>query len=242
MNNNARIIKDYDLNDERITLEYLYDTDDWDLVECNLNLDPIKLEKYYNDFVDQFDHLKFYFSAYPEKVDIDKSKRLFQEEGKPGIGCGPIFGFTLAWPSERYEPLPAPSQLNKSMYPEVNYETFIDDAKILTKFNFGYLTELIDLLGFDALRQPVMATHHPGMTIGQHTDRKDPLKLHIPIITNNDACFLFGKEKERCYHMKVGKVYILNTGYPHGTENPTGLRTHLISRILKYHTPYVLGL
>lgn len=242
MENNARVIKNYTTDDLKITLEYLYNTNDWDIVECNVELDSNKLKQYHDDFVKQFDHLRFFFNSYTEKLDVVESSRLVKEEGKCGIDCGPISGFTLAWPSERYEPLPAPTQLNREMYPEVNYKTFIDDAKILTKFNFGYLTELIELLGVDALKQLVIVTHNAGMTIGQHVDRKDPLKLHIPIITNEDAYFLFGEEKERCYHMKVGKIYVLNTGNHHGTTNPSGTRTHMISRIGKSNIQHVLGL
>ena len=240
--NDARVIKNYKKRDRRITIDYLYDTNDWDLVECNVDLDADALKQYHDDFVKQFEHLRFSFNDYKEKLNQPESIRLVQEEGKCGIDCGPISGFTLAWPSERYEPVPAPSQLSPEMYPEVNYETFIDDAKILSKFNFGYLTVLLDLLGFDALRQLVMVQHNPGMTIGQHIDRKDPLKLHIPVVTNPDAFFVFGPNKERSYHLKVGKVYILNTGYHHGTVNPTGVRTHLISRITKDHVNHVLSL
>lgn len=242
MIDNARVIKNYRMDDYNVSLENLYDNDDWDIVECNINLNIDKLKKYHDDFVNQFNRIRFSFNYHTDKLDITESIRLVQDEGKCGIDCGPISGFTLAWPSERYEPLPAPSQVNKEMYPEVNYPTFIDDAKILTKFNFGYLTELIELLGFDALRQLVMVEHAPGMTIGQHTDSRDPLKLHIPLITNSDAYFLFGEDKERCYHMKVGKIYVLNTGYYHGTTNPTGSRIHLISRVKKTHIQHVLGL
>jgi hypothetical protein len=239
---NARIIKNYSMNDTNVTLDYIYDIDEWDLIECNINLDPEKLKKYHDEFIKQYDYLRFFFNGYAEKLNKQESIRLVQEEGKCGIDCGPISGFTLSWPIERYEPLPPPSQLNLEMYPEVKYETFMDDSKILEKFKFGYLIDLINILGVDALQQLVMVTHNPGMTIGQHIDRKDPLKLHIPIITNNNAFFLFGKNKERSYHMKVGKVYVLNTGIYHGTINPTGVRTHFITRIKKDHLMNVISL
>ena len=70
------------------------------------------------------------------------------------------------------------------------------------------------------------------MYIRQHLDSKD-LKLHIPIYSNDAALFHFGKERDRSYHLKVGKAYILNTADWHGTSNDTldGYKIHLLSRI-----------
>ena len=57
-------------------------------------------------------------------------------------------------------------------------------------------------------------------------------KLHIPLVTNEDALFTFGKEREVKYNMKVGKIYILNTNAYHGTENNGKTdRAHFITRI-----------
>ena len=126
-----------------------------------------------------------------------------------------------------------PAQANLNIFPEVKYDTFIDDAKIMKKFNIGYLKEMIDLLGEDSFRQAIITTHHPGMYIRQHIDSK-VLKLHIPVETHENAYFHFGKDKEiGKYHMKLGKVYILNTGDWHGTTNEgEHKRSHIITRVL----------
>ena len=225
-----RIIKNYD--PELLTTHLLYETNDWDLVELNVNLDTDKLTQWYKDLSNDYSHMRFEFDKYPEKIELSISKRMV-EEGYCGYYCGPIDGITLAWPEEKYEPLPPPAQANPDMYPEVNYDTFIDDAKIMKKFNIGYLKEMIDLLGEDSFRQAIITTHHPGMYIRQHIDSK-VLKLHIPIETHDNAYFHFGENKELGkYHMKLGKVYILNTGDWHGTTNEGTLkRSHIITRVL----------
>lgn len=55
-------------------------------------------------------------------------------------------------------------------------------------------------------------------------------RIHFPVWTNPDAKFFFivrGKKQE--YHMEVGKVYLLNGGYPHqGVNMGTEDRIHLI--------------
>lgn len=235
----ARVIKDYDSKD--ITTDFLYNTNDWDLVELNYKLDPNKLNDWYNQLSIDFHHMRFRFDKFPEKLELEVSKRMV-EEGYCGYYCGPIDGITLAWPEEKYEPLPPPVQANLDVFPEVNIDTFINDAKIMSKFKVGYLKEMVDVLGEDSFRQAIITTHHPGMYIRQHIDSKI-LKLHIPVETHENALFHFGKYKERSYHMKLGHIYILNTGYWHGTTNEGDkLRSHIITRIPEHHVSYVLGL
>lgn len=225
-----RIVRNYD--PDKLTNEFLYNTNDWDLIELNYELDPQKLSNWFQQFSKDNAHLKFSFDRYPEKIELSISKKMV-EQGYCGYYCGPIEGITLAWPKERYEPLPPPTQANPEIYSEVNYETFIDDAKIMTKFKAGYLKEMIDILGEDSFRQCIITIHHPGMYIKQHIDSKI-LKLHIPVETHDNAFFHFGKNRELGkYNMKLGKIYILNTGDWHGTTNESDLkRSHIITRIM----------
>jgi hypothetical protein len=103
---------------------------------------------------------------------------------------------------------------------------------------------MVDTIGKDAFRQAIIVCHHPTMKILQHQDSPDCLKLHIPIKTNKDAVFKFGKDGEREYHLKEGKVYLLNTGIWHGTDNPspTQERIHIITRITGEHLSRVMML
>ncbi len=225
----VRIIKDYDPINHGITKEFLYNSNDWDLIELNYKVNASDLKHWWGEIEKEFSQMKFNFDKNSDLIKIDLSKKMV-EEGYCGYYCGPIDGITLAWPEEKYEP-----QANLDKFPEVNYETFIDDAKILPKINFGYFKKLIEDLGIDSFRQAIVTTHHPGMYIKQHRDSK-VLKMHIPIISHPGAYFHFGENKERKHHMEEGKVYILNTGDWHGTTNETEIfRSHIISRVVESH-------
>ena len=237
-----RIIKNYDPHTHHITNEFLFETNDWDLIELNYNIDVEKMQGWYNILEDQYSNLKFGFNNNLQKLNVETSKQMV-DDGFCGYYCGPIEGITLAWTEERYEPLPPSEQCNADLFPEVDTKTFRNETHILSKLRFGYLDYLINLFGEDAWKKAVVTIHHPGMYIRQHLDSKD-LKLHIPIYSNETALFHFGKDRDRSYHMKVGKAYILNTADWHGTSNETnsGFKIHTISRIKQHVMQYVLGL
>ena len=237
----ARVIKEYDPNNHGITEEFLHDSNDWDLIELNYNIDSIGLKQWWDTLTSQFPETIFNFNKNYDLLNLEKSKEMV-ENGYCGYYCGPIDGITIAWPKERYEPLPPPVQCDPEKFPEVNLKTFIDDAVILPKFKFGYFSDLVDTFTRDAFRQAIVSRHYPRMFIKQHIDSKR-LKLHIPIETTEGAYFYFGKDRERKYHMKLGKAYILNTGDWHGTSNDTDhFRSHLISRIVRSHVLNLLSL
>lgn len=238
---NAIVIKNYNPIDWPV--DYFYNNDDWDLVEFNVNIDSTLLKQWYIELINEFKENIFTFNEFQEKLNVEKSREMV-EQGYCGVYCGPIEGFTLAWPEERYEPLPPPKQCNPEVFPEVNPDTFIDDALLLEKYNRGYFNQMITTIGADAFRQAIVVKHYPSMKILQHKDSPDSLKLHIPVSTNSEAVFKFGEHGEREYNMKEGKVYLLNTGNWHGTANPsqTENRIHIITRILKDQISHVLNL
>lgn len=237
----SRIIKNYDPITHGLTHDFLYNNNDWDIIELNYNVDVESLKAWWTDVKENFDHMLFNFNKMSEKLNLEKSKEMV-EQGYCGYYCGPIDGVTLAWPIERYEALPPPAQCNSEMYPEVDYDNFINDAKIMPKLHFGYFKQLVEELGADAFRQAIVTRHHPGMYIRQHIDSK-VLKLHIPIESNKNSYFHFGENKERSYHMKEGKAYILNTGDWHGTTNDSeDYRSHIITRVTEDHILNVIGM
>lgn len=243
MENNmeARVIKDYSPTDHTITNDLLYNTNDWDLVELNYNLDSASLKKWWYEMLDKFPGTLFNFNKNYDMLNLEKSKQMV-EQGYCGYYCGPIDGITLAWPKERYEPLPPPVQCNPELYPEVDMSTFNAVAKILPNFKFGYFEEMVNVLGENSFRQAVTSRHYPGMYIKQHKDSK-VLKLHIPIESDDNSYFHFGEDRSRKYHLKEGKVYILNTGDWHGTSNETEhFRTHIITRVDPGHVQTILSL
>lgn len=238
----GRIIKNYDPVNHGITKHFLYETNDWDLIELNYNVDVERLQDWWKTVLKNYENMIFDFNKHYQSLELEKSKEMV-EQGYCGYYCGPIDGVTLAWPEEKYEALPPPVQANLEKYPEVNRETFFDDATLLPKLRFGYFDELINELGEDSFRQAIVTRHHPGMYIRQHRDSK-VLKLHIPIESHENAFFHFGENKEHGkYHFKPGKVYILNTGDWHGTTNETDIfRSHIITRIADWHILKVIGM
>jgi len=225
-----RVIKDYMPSNHGITKKFLYESNDWDIIELNYSIDINALQDWFKTLETDFSYLKYDFNKMHNLLNLELSKQMV-EQGYCGYYCGPIYGYTLAWPIERYEPLPPPVQANLDLFPEVNLDTFNTDAKILSKVRFGYFDYLVNDLGEDVFRQLVVTNHLPKMYIRQHIDSK-VLKLHIPIFTDENAVFHFGKNKERNYHMKAGKAYILNPGDWHGTENNSNVtRSHIITRI-----------
>ena len=62
MSNEPRIVKDYDPVNPGITLEFLYDSNDWDIIELNYNVDIEKLQKWYNDLMGSYAHMNFNFN------------------------------------------------------------------------------------------------------------------------------------------------------------------------------------
>lgn len=239
---NAIVIKNYDSSSYN-DVEYFYTDNDWDLVEFNFDFDPIQLQDWYFNLRREYEKSIFAFDTNLDRLNVEKSKEMVQQ-GYCGVYCGPIDAITLAWPAERYEPLPPPTQCNREVFPEVDPNTFIDDATLLNNYNTGYFNKLVNFMGKDAFRQAIAVYHHPTMKILQHIDSKTVLKLHIPIKTNPTAVFKFGQNGEREYNLKEGKAYLLNTGIWHGTDNPsdTEPRIHLITRVTKEHLLNVLRL
>jgi hypothetical protein len=80
----------------------------------------------------------------------------------------------------------------------------------------------------------MLAKMAPGTKIPDHIDGKTkgwiPHKIHIPIVTNQDAIFFIDREGT---NFKKGTAYEVNNGTMHGVENNgTTVRIHLIFEYL----------
>jgi len=84
---------------------------------------------------------------------------------------------------------------------------------------------------FPYAHQFSISEHPPGAMINFHTDTRDYLKVHIPIITNDKAWFQF--ESSRQFVLPAdGSMILINTQIPHGTINSgTTKRVHLFFKI-----------
>jgi len=96
-----------------------------------------------------------------------------------------------------------------------------------TALVFGFAEQLLEI--FPYARQMSIAAHPPGTKIRTHIDSDTWLKIHIPLITNDQSYFIFKEEK---FVMSSGKVYLVNTTVPHSTSNEGNTnRTHLFFKI-----------
>lgn len=223
-----RLLKPEDISDINI----LFGSLDWDIVELDFSINTDALENYYNTLKTELNHFNFSFNSKeylkPEIYETYKQKQ------RVGNYAGNIQGWTISWPVDRDIPCPSRSQANIDMYPELqnlSKQDFYNNSTPQEKYKFGILNSLMDALSMSALRQMLIALHPPGLVVNTHVDG-EVKKLHIPFYTNSDAVFTFGENKERKYHMELGKGYIINTLVPHGTENLGSTeRVHLLSRV-----------
>jgi len=80
----------------------------------------------------------------------------------------------------------------------------------------GYMLDMISKFPMTASDVQV-ALHTPGTKLPPHQDSPEKFRFHIPILTNANAKFIInGKET----HLPAdGWIYIVNTTYPHYTDN-----------------------
>ena len=209
---------------------------DWDVIELDLQIDKKLIEEYYK--VLTTDLADFCFDFNSKEYIRSEIYETFKKEGRMGNYLGNVGAWSVSWPVERDIPCPSKSQANLEKYPELlKYDVdavktdFYYDAKPQQKYMFGLMNKLIDMLSEKSLRQMLIAKHPSGLVVRTHTDGPAK-KLHIPLFTNKDAFFTFGENRERRYHMEVGKIYIINPLGPHGTENLGDTdRVHLLSRV-----------
>ena len=223
-----RVLKPSDIEDVTI----LFDNLDWDIVELDFTIDPDALNEYYNKL--KTDLYKFNFSFDSQECLRPDIYETYKTQGRGGNYLGNIQGWSISWPVNRDIPCPSKSQANFDMYPELqglSEQDFYYKSVPQEKYKFGILNSLIDSLSLSALRQMLMALHPSGLSVDTHSDG-NVKKLHIPFYTNKDAVFTFGENRDRKYHMELGKAYIINTMIQHGTANTGSTeRVHLLSRV-----------
>ena len=74
-----RIIKNYDPINHGLTHDFLYNNNDWDIIELNYNVDAEKLKLWWADVKENFDHMLFNFNKMAEKLNLEKSKEMVEQ-------------------------------------------------------------------------------------------------------------------------------------------------------------------
>jgi hypothetical protein len=226
-----RYIKDYTVSD--LTDEFIL-SEDWDVIEFNLRLDTVKLTEYFNEVKAKLHYLYFDFN-YSEHLTPEVNEK-FQTTNMVTNYLGEVGGWTISWPVEKDIPIPGRTQGNLAIYPELELyptkEDFYFSCKVLKQYKFGYFNSIYDAFTEKGLRQTIFSNHKPGVKTLTHHDDFIKKKLHLPLETNPNAYFYFGKNQERQYQFELGKAYLINPAVYHSTDNTGNTnRTHLISRV-----------
>ena len=203
---------------------------DWDVIKFNLPLNKDKLDSYIQSLIDNQSHMEFNFKKNTSVLNDHTLEKVLTENRVTNY-VGDISGWTLVWPIERDDPIPSQVHINKKFFPELDQYNLYHDGKLMSRYNFGYMSSLMEHLTIKGLRQSIITKHPKGLVTLTHVDGERK-KLHIPLRTNPNAIFHFGENAEREYHFEVGSMYLINPAVPHGTYN-TGEsdRYHLISRM-----------
>lgn len=96
-----------------------------------------------------------------------------------------------------------------------------------TELMFGFAAKIKQLFPF--MRQLGIAGHPPGVSIAEHIDNVEYVKIHIPITSNPESYFMFYNYK---FVMEPEKMYLVNTTEVHSTSNlGNSDRVHMILKL-----------
>jgi hypothetical protein len=78
-----------------------------------------------------------------------------------------------------------------------------------------------------------IAVHPIGVSISEHVDNDEFVKIHFPIFKSTASYFIFGQHK---FILEPGRAYLLDTRYPHSTsQEGVGSRAHLLLKLPVEH-------
>jgi hypothetical protein len=203
------------------TQQELEENPNWHFIELtNMPIDAEKLQQWYAEVLEKMPHLRMN----PSKTEYLKPNSLQDNL------VGGLHSFGISWPVEQDLPIPPRYAANPELYPETldDQTTFGTKMKVMEKYKFGYFKELYDTYGEEFFSWARITIHDAAARIDPHIDGTTHLfRLHIPIVTNDNAMFYWG---DTPYNFKVGKAYLINTGTTHSTNNKgTTERAHLLS-------------
>jgi hypothetical protein len=238
---------------------------EWDVIELPWIINLTELKRWYKQIDSTYNHLYFDFrneSVLKEKYHLknietaflgsigDQNKEIYDEGyhiisyiKKQRKSLGEILRMVLSWGVEKDIPIPPKWAAKESLFPELNLDL---PRKIQKKFRVGYLNNIIRILGEDIINDVAIIKHTPGAKLEKHIDGPNIQRLHIPIISDKDAKFLYGEKLETEYNLEIGKVYLINASIPHGTiHKGVNERVHLqtkpnMDRLLSIYSDNIL--
>jgi predicted protein tyrosine phosphatase len=173
------------------------------LLNYKFNFD--RLKEYYFCLENNYSHLKWTLDYINEVNDADKHK------------LHGVYGWGIQ------------SNLEDLTKPCPPYDIHKTGSLVYknTEMVFGFAKELLDR--FPYARQLGIAVHPTDVCISEHVDNDEYVKIHFPIIATAHSYFCFG---EHCYILEPGFGYLIDTRYPHSTnQQGSGIRAHFLLKL-----------
>jgi len=181
-----------------------------DLQELDYNVDIDQLRKEIFSIITKND---YGYDTVSLRMPIDNTNWVDQKENVTTGGINPIY-YDIRKPEMRDDFNFRPNIDYTEWHPDINKDSYI----------IKLINEIENFVGLKIGRVR-LAWQPPNYGYTLHSDH-EPMRLHIPIITNKDAWFINDK---KIYHMDYGKLYHLITTGPHTATNYGALpRLHLI--------------
>lgn len=131
--------------------------------------------------------------------------------------------YTLCWNSNDPGPKPFEQGQAKLEYRD-NDNGELNPRKCFT----GYGLDIVTKLPVRS-KKWLVTIHTPGTRLINHQDSPDKIRVHIPIYTNDESCWIIDGEE---FHMEPGIAYLVNTTLPHSLENKGSTdRIHLYGKV-----------
>lgn len=206
---NAEVISEYTLDPNPTVLASLYNSKFKFIQPLNFKFDLDDLRNYYSSVEHNYQHLKWTLDLVHDVNDAHKHKL----DGVYGWGIQSNL-------EDLTKPCP-PYDVHK--HGSTTYRN--------TELAFGFAQSLLNRFPYG--RQMGIAVHPIGVSISEHVDNDEFVKIHFPIFKSTASYFLFGQHK---FILEPGTAYLLDTRYPHSTsQEGVGSRAHLLLKIPVEH-------
>jgi hypothetical protein len=198
--------------------EYPVVETDW-LIKRWIKIDQYRLLDWYEQLLTEYSDWKWEYDKHKYMWKYDPQEKI-GEHFQPDTAW-----LMLTWGDDTLGPVPWLRTITKDEY---NAQMPSDRLSPRECFK-GYALDVISSFPITATDVQV-AFHTPGTALPEHQDSPEKFRFHIPITTNPDAKFVInGRET----HLPPdGWVYIVNTSYPHYTDNQgSDTRVHIYGAI-----------
>lgn len=197
------------------------------LKNLNFSVNLEKLKEYYEILQQQYNDKKWNWEDHGKDI-----KQEWQDRVNNTPGGDLTYGWGIQSNLEDLN-IPCPPY-NVSIHKTTDYRN--------TEMAFGVLTKLQEIFPY-GYRWSI-AVQPPGGMIAKHSDYPDEDTIHIPIMSNDGAFFIFEVDgSEIPIHMPAnGQGYLLHTEHLHYTINHGKTdRVHLVFRAKKINIDKILN-